>query len=288
MLGSGDGYCSIDTPGVIDRVSTLFRGHPSLIQGFNTFLPPGYRIECSVSPGAPGKDGKEARNIITVTTPMGVTTRTQDVGGTEANEFVKSNPHQPPQAPPGPALVPGPTSAPAPAPAQPASAQGPAPAARAGPVRISPPAPIPPYNPNKTPFWQAQQHPHQPPGPAPGPSQPPKPPAASAATRPSTLPQIPPHKKAASPLPPTAAHGKARADAEGDLADVSERHAGPGSKATAEEARRADTRAGPGKQDEPRAATPGPAETGANGGPPQVMEFNHVSPVESPRNPSFG
>ncbi|KAJ1025334.1 hypothetical protein NDA18_002667 [Ustilago nuda] len=36
---------SIDTPGVIERVSTLFRGHPSLIQGFNTFLPPGYRIE---------------------------------------------------------------------------------------------------------------------------------------------------------------------------------------------------------------------------------------------------
>lgn len=28
--------CSIDTPGVIDRVSSLFRGHPPLIQGFNT------------------------------------------------------------------------------------------------------------------------------------------------------------------------------------------------------------------------------------------------------------
>lgn len=32
---------SIDTPGVIERVSTLFHGHPSLIIGFNTFLPPG-------------------------------------------------------------------------------------------------------------------------------------------------------------------------------------------------------------------------------------------------------
>lgn len=32
---------SIDTPGVIDRVSTLFKGHPELIVGFNTFLPPG-------------------------------------------------------------------------------------------------------------------------------------------------------------------------------------------------------------------------------------------------------
>lgn len=39
---------SIDTPGVIERVSNLFRGHPTLISGFNTFLPVGYRIECSV------------------------------------------------------------------------------------------------------------------------------------------------------------------------------------------------------------------------------------------------
>lgn len=36
---------SIDTPGVIERVSTLFKGHPDLIVGFNTFLPPGYKIE---------------------------------------------------------------------------------------------------------------------------------------------------------------------------------------------------------------------------------------------------
>ena len=35
---------SIDTPGVIKRVSSLFRGHPDLIVGFNTFLPPGYKI----------------------------------------------------------------------------------------------------------------------------------------------------------------------------------------------------------------------------------------------------
>lgn len=58
---------SIDTPGVIDRVSTLFRGHPNLIQGFNTFLPPGYRIECSLDPSDP--------NPIRVTTPTGTTTR---------------------------------------------------------------------------------------------------------------------------------------------------------------------------------------------------------------------
>ncbi|KAI8976122.1 Sin3 family co-repressor-domain-containing protein [Pilobolus umbonatus] len=58
----------IDTPGVIERVSTLFRGNPVLISGFNTFLPPGYRIECSV-------DEKE-RNIIKVTTPSGTTSVT--------------------------------------------------------------------------------------------------------------------------------------------------------------------------------------------------------------------
>merc|ERR1719482_2401831 len=38
---------SIDTPGVIDRVLQLFHGHRELILGFNTFLPPGYKIEFS-------------------------------------------------------------------------------------------------------------------------------------------------------------------------------------------------------------------------------------------------
>ncbi|KAI9244121.1 hypothetical protein BDA99DRAFT_529472 [Phascolomyces articulosus] len=59
---------AIDTPGVIERVSTLFRGHPTLISGFNTFLPPGYRIECTVD--------DRSRNIIKVTTPSGTTTTT--------------------------------------------------------------------------------------------------------------------------------------------------------------------------------------------------------------------
>ncbi|GAA6060761.1 hypothetical protein JCM10212_006741 [Sporobolomyces blumeae] len=77
----------IDTPGVIDRVSTLFRGHPALIQGFNTFLPPGYRIECSIDnsaagggSGSGGPDGEKGITTITVTTPMGMTTRTQVTG----------------------------------------------------------------------------------------------------------------------------------------------------------------------------------------------------------------
>ncbi|KAI0784958.1 hypothetical protein C8Q75DRAFT_776889 [Abortiporus biennis] len=54
----------IDTPGVIERVSMLFHGNPLLIQGFNTFLPPGYRIDLTA----------DTRNngTITVTTPMGV------------------------------------------------------------------------------------------------------------------------------------------------------------------------------------------------------------------------
>jgi paired amphipathic helix protein Sin3a len=36
---------NIDTPGVINRVSSLFRGYNKLILGFNTFLPEGYKIE---------------------------------------------------------------------------------------------------------------------------------------------------------------------------------------------------------------------------------------------------
>ncbi|KAG0077520.1 Transcriptional regulatory protein sin3 [Linnemannia elongata] len=57
---------NIDTPGVIERVSTLFKGHPALISGFNTFLPPGYRIECLSS--------ANETNMIRVTTPSGHTT----------------------------------------------------------------------------------------------------------------------------------------------------------------------------------------------------------------------
>ncbi|CAI8494104.1 unnamed protein product [Hanseniaspora opuntiae] len=44
---------TIDTPGVIERVSTLFSEYPLLIQGFNTFLPHGYKIEYSDVPGDP-------------------------------------------------------------------------------------------------------------------------------------------------------------------------------------------------------------------------------------------
>lgn len=50
-------FCSIDTPGVISRVSQLFKGHPDLIMGFNTFLPPGYKIEV------------QTNDMVNVTTP---------------------------------------------------------------------------------------------------------------------------------------------------------------------------------------------------------------------------
>ncbi|KII93988.1 hypothetical protein PLICRDRAFT_99544 [Plicaturopsis crispa FD-325 SS-3] len=63
----------IDTPGVIDRVSMLFHGNPLLIEGFNTFLPPGYHISISADPRDP--------NMITVTTPSGTTTQPSNAFG---------------------------------------------------------------------------------------------------------------------------------------------------------------------------------------------------------------
>ncbi|KAG6865545.1 hypothetical protein C0991_001549 [Blastosporella zonata] len=62
----------IDTPGVIKRVSQLFNGHPSLIQGFNTFLPAGYRIECTDDLNG---------GLITVTIPGGRQMQTTNNGG---------------------------------------------------------------------------------------------------------------------------------------------------------------------------------------------------------------
>ncbi|BFZ61969.1 Transcriptional regulatory protein sin3 [Saitoella coloradoensis] len=77
---------SIDTPGVIERVSTLFRGHPNLVQGFNTFLPPGYRIEASFDPSDPN---------IRVTTPMGTTTTSGGAPFRESTAFYEQHPSGP-------------------------------------------------------------------------------------------------------------------------------------------------------------------------------------------------
>ncbi|GAA5858256.1 hypothetical protein JCM1840_001116 [Sporobolomyces johnsonii] len=142
---------NIDTPGVIDRVSTLFRGHPSLIQGFNTFLPPGYRIECHVSPNADGSmGGVGSSNTITVTTPMGITTRTQNVGGPAVPPAPAAAQQPPAVQPTQPAATPAPP-APAPAARPPPSLPStsrlpPLPHLPTAPPRpISPPAPIPPF-----------------------------------------------------------------------------------------------------------------------------------------------
>ncbi|KAF8465065.1 hypothetical protein BDZ91DRAFT_728618 [Kalaharituber pfeilii] len=56
---------TIDTLGVIERVSTLFAGHADLIRGFNTFLPPDYIIECC-----------DNAHTIRVITPHGITQAT--------------------------------------------------------------------------------------------------------------------------------------------------------------------------------------------------------------------
>ncbi|KAJ2493505.1 hypothetical protein IWW37_000594 [Coemansia sp. RSA 2050] len=79
---------AIDTPGVIDRVSRLFHGCPSLIQGFNTFLPPGYRIECSDDP----------REGVRVTTPSG--TIMSDVNRRPSAGAPPANVPPMPQSPP--------------------------------------------------------------------------------------------------------------------------------------------------------------------------------------------
>ncbi|KAJ3524043.1 hypothetical protein NM688_g8631 [Phlebia brevispora] len=72
----------------------LFHGNPALIQGFNTFLPPGYRIELSTDP--------RNINMITVTTPMGVMTQPTNPYGAPIR-LPRENPamlpmfaHQPP------------------------------------------------------------------------------------------------------------------------------------------------------------------------------------------------
>ncbi|KAG8723788.1 hypothetical protein FRC09_001756 [Ceratobasidium sp. 395] len=57
----------IDTSEVVNRVCRLFDGHTALIEGFDVFLPQGYRIDCTV--------GQHDHNLITVTTPFGQITQ---------------------------------------------------------------------------------------------------------------------------------------------------------------------------------------------------------------------
>jgi paired amphipathic helix protein Sin3a len=64
----------------------LFHGHPSLIQGFNTFLPVGYRIEV-------GSDA-QSFEVITVTTPSGIMLQSTNSSG------IPPTPLAPPQQEP--------------------------------------------------------------------------------------------------------------------------------------------------------------------------------------------
>lgn len=85
----------IDTPGVIDGVSSLFRGHPSLIQGFNTFLPPGYRIDVAQGDVNNQAGHSSAYSLITVTHPMGIQTQKRvplQTGGEEIGSHVVPDP----------------------------------------------------------------------------------------------------------------------------------------------------------------------------------------------------
>ena len=66
---------------MIERVSTLFSGHPVLISGFNTFLPPGYRIECTTG----------ENQLITVITPTG--TLTQNAAGSLTMQHLRPAMH---------------------------------------------------------------------------------------------------------------------------------------------------------------------------------------------------
>ncbi|TFK54054.1 hypothetical protein OE88DRAFT_1654534 [Heliocybe sulcata] len=72
----------IDTPGSIHRVLSLFLGYPTLIKGFNAFLPDGYDIE--ISPDS------QAEFPFTVSNPSGTAIRVRcphadPTGGPEAS-----------------------------------------------------------------------------------------------------------------------------------------------------------------------------------------------------------
>ncbi|XP_015788602.1 paired amphipathic helix protein Sin3b isoform X2 [Tetranychus urticae] len=90
---------SIDTPGVIQRVSHLFQGHNELIVGFNTFLPPGYKIEMQsndqVNVSMPSST---SILIIHNSTSNSVTTNPQMLhlpSSTPSQNSVQASPHHP-------------------------------------------------------------------------------------------------------------------------------------------------------------------------------------------------
>jgi paired amphipathic helix protein Sin3a len=79
---------SIDTPGVIQRVSNLFKGHPELIVGFNTFLPPGYKIEVQAN-----DQGFAYQVSVSVPSPSGNATISTQHSPPPTTKFVPGGPH---------------------------------------------------------------------------------------------------------------------------------------------------------------------------------------------------
>ncbi|KAK3095867.1 hypothetical protein FSP39_020142, partial [Pinctada imbricata] len=84
---------TIDTPGVINRVSNLFKGHPDLIVGFNTFLPPGYKIEVQANEISVHQPGQQTLCIPT-SAPLMLPSATP-MPGSKVDLY-----HLPKQAPP--------------------------------------------------------------------------------------------------------------------------------------------------------------------------------------------
>ncbi|XP_070776534.1 paired amphipathic helix protein Sin3a-like [Enoplosus armatus] len=107
---------SIDTPGVINRVSQLFKGHPDLIMGFNTFLPPGYKIEVQtndlVNVTTPGQ--------IHYITPHGISVQNIPVSGASSQPASHHQHQSLPQAGPQTATTTATTTTTPPIPTQPA------------------------------------------------------------------------------------------------------------------------------------------------------------------------
>ncbi|KYM94387.1 Paired amphipathic helix protein Sin3a [Cyphomyrmex costatus] len=96
---------SIDTPGVITRVSHLFKGHPELIVGFNTFLPPGYKIEVQAN-----EQGYAFQVSVSMPSPTATHTATLSQHHCTVNVGsppVASPPTQPAKAPPVLQIMPG-------------------------------------------------------------------------------------------------------------------------------------------------------------------------------------
>lgn len=91
---------------VIDSVLSLFKGYPSLLQGFNTFLPPGYEIELSsdgsvnvTSPKDPYSDDKHPptkdSNSLSPVNTIQNTPQSEGINTTVLCERTLSNKYEP-------------------------------------------------------------------------------------------------------------------------------------------------------------------------------------------------